>query len=445
MDIPIGASDRNGHSHLSSFVPPADDPLQATQRVAKPTALLEPVELDELRPIQSQNEVSPQQQKAVDERPARENRREGSVKTKQSGNENEVVLTVSETETAVNSSTDIGKKQPKEMKNGNLLTTVYPKDFPFSWISRPTFDVVAMPPILANPQNRLTSAAFGDIVRSVERDSRFVSYALFYSRMVPVWLVFSIVILLAVLASSPMGGLPVMVFAFVWLFMLVLGLLFCALLQKFIVLALRVLVKEINAISQTFRLLVGIQNRGIVFIFYDFDGCREDIARQIRVQQANNLPFSSANCLSDIEITQKADELMLAHAQAYLKALVKHRLRFPTRPSEGVSDFLPRHVAKSHCLCQFVATEHFHKGPQKGLAPWYERMFAVLPSLFFVLAFADLATSARVPSPDCPWPLSLAPLALALCGFSLVTQSLAQCLRLFTSLRFHSHQLPICI
>uniref|UniRef100_A0A183CHR6 Transmembrane protein n=1 Tax=Globodera pallida TaxID=36090 RepID=A0A183CHR6_GLOPA len=348
MDNAIGdgkanALGNNGHRHWTAFsVPSGDDPLQAFQTVAKPpTALLEPVELDELHPIQSQNDVSPagndNDQKAIgegDQKPPQGTRK---------ANNNEVLLTVAPGATAsASSSTDGGKQQ--EMKNGKLLTTVYPKNVPFFWIRQPTFDGTAMPPVLANPQNRLTPDAYSNIVRTVEKDSRFVSYAMFYSRMIPVWLVFSIVILLAVLASSPMGGLP-------------------------IVLALRNLVKEVNTISQTYRILVGVQDRGLIFVFYDFDGCREDVARQLRVQQANYAPSAANNSLSDIEIADKAEGLMLDYAQAYIKGLVKLRLRFPTRPSEGVSDFLPRHVAKSHCLCQFVATEHFHKGPQKRLAP----------------------------------------------------------------------------
>uniref|UniRef100_A0A914HSI5 Transmembrane protein n=1 Tax=Globodera rostochiensis TaxID=31243 RepID=A0A914HSI5_GLORO len=374
MDNAIGdgkasALGNNGHRHWTAFsVPSGDDPLQAFQTVAKqqpPTALLEPVELDELHPIQSQNDVSPAGNEN-DQRATGEGDQRPPQGTRKSNN-SEVLLTVAPGTTSASSSTDGGKQQ--EMKNGKLLTTVYPKNVPFFWIRRPTFDGVEMPPVLANPQNRLTPDAYSNIVRTVEKDSRFVSYAMFYSRMIPVWLVFSIVILLAVLASSPMGGLPVMVFAFVWLFMLITGLLFCALLQKFIVLALRNLVKEVNTISQTYRILVGVQDRGLIFVFYDFDGCREDVARQLRVQQANYGPSGANNSLSDMENSDKAEGLMLDYAQAYIKGLVKLRLRFPTRPSEGVSDFLPRHVAKSHCLCQFVATEHFHKGPQKRLAP----------------------------------------------------------------------------
>uniref|UniRef100_A0A915CZ09 NADH dehydrogenase subunit 6 n=1 Tax=Ditylenchus dipsaci TaxID=166011 RepID=A0A915CZ09_9BILA len=47
-----------------------------------------------------------------------------------------------------------------------------------------------------------------------------------YSRVLLVWVLLSILVLLIVLFSSPSGGLPVMIFTFIWMFMLLLGIFF---------------------------------------------------------------------------------------------------------------------------------------------------------------------------------------------------------------------------
>ena len=69
-------------------------------------------------------------------------------------------------------------------------------------------------------------------MRCITGDIRFNGYCVLYSRVLPIWMLFSIVVLLVVLFSSPNGGMPVLVFTCVWMFMLLLGILFCIVIRK---------------------------------------------------------------------------------------------------------------------------------------------------------------------------------------------------------------------
>ncbi|KAH7697430.1 Protein C26B9.1 b [Aphelenchoides avenae] len=141
--------------------------------------------------------------------------------------------------------------------------------------------------------------------------------------------------------------------------------------------ALRQTVKDANRKTLEHNLLVGVQDRGhlschkmaILFIFYEAAGCVDDIERLLRVQNASD---SRANPKTDAQLKEAARELLLDHTQAYVKAYMKKQLLFPTRPSEGVSDFRPKHCKGSYCLCQFVEMRHFNNTKHV----WYEHLIA---------------------------------------------------------------------
>lgn len=170
----------------------------------------------------------------------------------------------------------------------------------------------------------------------------------------------SVVLLMLMLLASQDGGLHVMVFTVLWTIMLCIGIGFCVLIRKYLVHALHLVVRDANEISLKHNVLVGIQDRGqlschkvvIVLIFYNPDECIEDIKKLIRVHKANQ-PIK-VEMPSDSELQANARDILLTHTQPYVKAYAKKQLLFPTKPSEGVSEFRPKHCSSSICLCQFV-------------------------------------------------------------------------------------------
>jgi hypothetical protein len=69
------------------------------------------------------------------------------------------------------------------------------------------------------------------------------------------------------------------------------------------------------------------------------------------------------------ELESSARDMLLNNTQPYVKAYAKvwmfvwilsnektlqKQLLFPTKPSEGVSEFRPKHCATSICICQYV-------------------------------------------------------------------------------------------
>lgn len=60
---------------------------------------------------------------------------------------------------------------------------------------------------------------------------------------------------------------------------------------------------------------------------------------------------------------ERAQVLLLRYSEAYVKALVRKNIKFPSGPIEGVSEFTPLHCRESYCLCQFLQKFHFEKQP----------------------------------------------------------------------------------
>jgi hypothetical protein len=153
-----------------------------------------------------------------------------------------------------------------------------------------------------------------------------------------------------------------MVFTFIWMIMLFIGIFFCIIIRKYMVIALRHCVKDANRILLPYNLIAGVQDRGqlschkvvILFIYFETSECVKDVERLIKIKNSHALPQPIE--MSETAVNFEAKELVFKYIQLYVKAYVKRRLLFPTRPSEGVSEYMPKHCTKSHCLCQFIET-----------------------------------------------------------------------------------------
>ena len=72
--------------------------------------------------------------------------------------------------------------------------------------------------------------------------------------------------------------------------------------------------------------------------------------------------FLYIHSLSEIQesANRKAAYLLVKYSQSYIKNIIRRRLRFPTRPAEGVSELTPLHCAKHYCICQFIQKVTFN-------------------------------------------------------------------------------------
>uniref|UniRef100_A0A1I8BIT1 Uncharacterized protein n=1 Tax=Meloidogyne hapla TaxID=6305 RepID=A0A1I8BIT1_MELHA len=235
----------------------------------------------------------------------------------------------------------------EELKNGKLLVTVYPNNAHCAWLVPPKYDYKMPSKLANNKQIELPQIIYEDIIRTISNDLRFFSYAVIYSRLTPIWLIFSIIILLAVLASSPAvvgGGFPILIFTIVWLLMLLLGLLLCVFIRKYIVLSLRNLMKDVNKISfLQYKILIGVQDRGqlschkvaLMFIFLDTNGCKEEIIKQLRIYYGRFSPTATQKPFTEDELLLESENLLCDYSQEYAKAYMKRRFILPARPTEG--------------------------------------------------------------------------------------------------------------
>uniref|UniRef100_A0A1I7XVF7 DUF2500 family protein n=1 Tax=Heterorhabditis bacteriophora TaxID=37862 RepID=A0A1I7XVF7_HETBA len=194
----------------------------------------------------------------------------------------------------------------------------------------------------------------------------------------------SIFILLIVLFVNSEGGLPVMLFCLFWCLMLFAGIIGCAIIRKQIRVGLRHCVQSANKILLRSNILAGIEDKGqlschkvvIHFIWFRCDNCLADIERLIRIEASGGAVVYSGEAhaafakeLTKKEVQEKARQLILKYSQGYVKDTVKHRIIFPSRPSHGVSEFVPKHCTKQLCLCQYIDKYHFNRLPRK----WYSR------------------------------------------------------------------------
>uniref|UniRef100_A0A915NSV8 Uncharacterized protein n=1 Tax=Meloidogyne floridensis TaxID=298350 RepID=A0A915NSV8_9BILA len=152
-----------------------------------------------------------------------------------------------------------------------------------------------------------------------------------------------------------------------------------------IVLSLRNLMKDVNKISfLQYKILIGVQDRGqlschkvaLMFIFLDPNGCKEEILKQLRIYYGRFSPTATQKPFTEDELLSEAENLLCHYSQEYAKAYMKRRFILPARPTEGVSEYRPKHCQRNLCLCQYIEREHFNKKSEKESAPWYEKLFA---------------------------------------------------------------------
>uniref|UniRef100_A0A7E4VEQ8 BTB domain-containing protein n=1 Tax=Panagrellus redivivus TaxID=6233 RepID=A0A7E4VEQ8_PANRE len=278
------------------------------------------------------------------------------------------------------SSVDSGGLQPKPAaldnvnRNGKIAATIFPTNSHLAWVAPPVYDRDTLPQALADVG--LPAEVYTAIVRRITDDTRFRCYAMGFSRILPTWVVFSIFFLLLMLVSSPDGGFAVMVMTLCWMVMLFVGVFFCIVIRKHLRIGLTECIGEANKDLLHHSLIVGVQDRGqlschkvvLIFMKYDVSECLVDIEKLLRVSNASTKP--KPIIMTHDEMTNAVDCLLRGYIQPYIKGHVKRRFLFPTRPSEGVSDFRPKHCQKQHCLCQYIEAEHFNTIKET----WYERL-----------------------------------------------------------------------
>ncbi|KAI6239242.1 Transmembrane protein C9orf91-like protein [Aphelenchoides fujianensis] len=257
----------------------------------------------------------------------------------------------------------------KSLKTGKVISLVYPSNKHCAWLSPPVYQFDKMPKAFSSKELQIPHSDYRLFMRTITADIRFQSYCILFSRVVPMWILTSVVILLFMLLASQDGGLHVLLFTVLWTVMLCLGLGFCVLIRKYLVHALHLVVRDANEKSMKHNILVGVQDRGqlschkvvLVIIYYTFDDCIADVKKLIRVNKANQP--AKTEMPAEEELEAQAREILLNHAQEYVKAYAKKQLVFPTRPSEGVSEFRPKHCSSSICICQFIEKKVFHSLP----------------------------------------------------------------------------------
>ncbi|PAV60057.1 hypothetical protein WR25_19543 [Diploscapter pachys] len=241
------------------------------------------------------------------------------------------------------------------LANGKILASIFPENTHCAWIIPPKYDAYSMPAILAAEGLKVPGEDFVTAMELIVNDYRFRSYATIYSRLVAGWLVLALIIMLAVLFS-----------------------------QSQIRIGLRHCIYSANKVLLKHNVLCGIEDRGqlschkvvIHLMYFQVAGCMTDIERLIRIEasggavvfgassQTHNAP---AKDLSMKEVEDAARHLVLKYSQGYVKGTVKHRLVFPSRPTQGVSDYAPKHCGQQMCICQFIDEKHFNRKPKK----WY--------------------------------------------------------------------------
>lgn len=114
--------------------------------------------------------------------------------------------------------------------NAKIVASIYPINEHLAWIVPPVYDTTKQNPAVANVG--LSSDVYSQVMRHITEDLRFKSYMIGFSRVLPFWIIFSIIVLLFLLITSPEGGFYVMVMTFFWMLMLFIGIFFCIIIRK---------------------------------------------------------------------------------------------------------------------------------------------------------------------------------------------------------------------
>lgn len=118
--------------------------------------------------------------------------------------------------------------------NSKILATVFPTNQHLAWIIPPRYDSTKLPQTLSAHEVGLPVDIFTLVMRYITDDYRFKSYTVGFSRVLPMWVMFSIIVLLLMLLSSPNGGFTVMIMTFFWVIMLFIGIFFAVIIRKYV-------------------------------------------------------------------------------------------------------------------------------------------------------------------------------------------------------------------
>ncbi|GMR33488.1 hypothetical protein PMAYCL1PPCAC_03683 [Pristionchus mayeri] len=283
----------------------------------------------------------------------------------------------------------LGKKNPMErrngmekeegaFKNGKVVVSVWPENTTCAWVIPPRYNPYSMPAILASQGIKMLPDDYILALEMITNDYRFRSYCTLYGRLVAIWMTLSLLVLLAVLFSSPQGGLPVLIFCFGWCATVLIGILGCCVLRKQMRVGLRHAVQAANRILQRHGILAGVEDRGqischkvvIHLMYFDTTGCQSDLERLVRIKSTGGALLSPDQPTPPSLVNEEASKLLLKYSHGYVKESVTSRLVFPTRPTQGVSEYSPKHCEKNLCLCQYIEKRHFNRKPKK----WYEHV-----------------------------------------------------------------------
>ncbi|CAD5231346.1 unnamed protein product [Bursaphelenchus xylophilus] len=264
---------------------------------------------------------------------------------------------------------NVDENDKKPLKTGKVISLIYPVNEHLAWIAPPVYSFEKMPKALNSRELMVPHSEYRRFMSTITDDVRFKSYVILFSRAVPIWVMTSVILLMFMLFSSQDGGLHVMVFTILWGLMLCIGLGFCILLRKYLANGLNLVVRDANDQAIKHNLMVGVQDRGqischkvvLVLMYYDVRECQHDIKKCIRVHLVNQ-PVKQ-EIPAESELDSQAREFIVEHSQAYIKAYAKKQLLFPTKPSEGVSEFRPKHCQASICICQYVEQKIFQDLP----------------------------------------------------------------------------------
>jgi hypothetical protein len=91
-----------------------------------------------------------------------------------------------------------------------------------------------MPKAFSSKELQVPHTAYREFMAAVVTDIRFKAYCILFSRIVPIWVMLSVILLMFMLLASQDGGLHVLVFTVLWTIMLSIGIGFCVLIRKYV-------------------------------------------------------------------------------------------------------------------------------------------------------------------------------------------------------------------
>ncbi|GMT33574.1 hypothetical protein PFISCL1PPCAC_24871, partial [Pristionchus fissidentatus] len=279
-------------------------------------------------------------------------------------------------DTIVDKKRNVNDQKDENMKNGKIIVSVWPENTSCAWIIPPRYNPYSMPAILASQGIKMLPDDYVLALEMITNDYRFRSYCTLYGRLVAIWMTLSLLVLLVVLFSSPRGGLPVLIFCFVWCAAVLLGIVGCCVLRKQMRVGMRHAVQSANKILVKHGVMAGVEDKGqischkvvIHLMYFDLSGCLCDIERQLRIKSTGGAMLSPDQPSPIGEVKEQAAKLVLKYSHGYVKDSARSRIVFPTRPTQGVSEYSPLHCQKKLCVCQYIDKKHFNRKPKK----WYE-------------------------------------------------------------------------